>query len=364
MGLAAERPPLRLGEAPPLLRIASNRNARFSFGSMGGRYALLCVVRDFAANAAQTALKAFQSARFDETERVCVLFIAGDPGAAAAEIGEIATTKLVFTQPDDAHAMGLLDSKAHSAGRWILLDPSLRAMAFWPLDQAEAALSTLARLPEPSAHAGVTLHAPVLIAPRIFEPSFCETLIDYYQRTDAQASGVTREDASGKTFVERDETFKRREDCLIADAALRDAAMHRVFWRLLPEIEKAFMWRATRMERYLVARYDSEAGGYFRPHRDNTTKGTAHRRFAVSINLNTGAYEGGELRFPEFGARTYYAPLGGAIVFACSLLHEATPVTKGARFAFLPFLYDEDAAKVRAENNPHLAEDLPQYRAD
>ena len=72
-----------------------------------------------------------------------------------------------------------------------------------------------------------------------------------------------------------------------------------------------FAFDVTRMERHIVACYD-QAGGYFRAHRDNTTKATAHRRFACTINLNTGEYEGGELRFPEFGQRTYRAPLGGA----------------------------------------------------
>ena len=86
-----------------------------------------------------------------------------------------------------------------------------------------------------------------------------------------------------------------------------------------------------------------ESGGFFKPHRDNTTAGTAHRRFAVTINLNAGDYEGGDLRFPEFGSRTYRAPTGGAVVFSCALLHEATPVTRGKRYAFLPFLYDDEA---------------------
>ena len=82
----------------------------------------------------------------------------------------------------------------------------------------------------------------------------------------------------------------------------------------------------------------------------NTTKGTAHRRFAVTINLNTGEYNGGVLRFPEFGQQCYEAPLGGAVVFSCSLMHEATPVTRGRRYAFLPFLYDEPAAQLREKN--------------
>ena len=37
------------------------------------------------------------------------------------------------------------------------------------------------------------------------------------------------------------------------------------------------------------------------------------------------------------------------------------PVTRGTRFAFLPFLYDEAAAELRLRNLEHLAD--PQLRA-
>ena len=57
-------------------------------------------------------------------------------------------------------------------------------------------------------------------------------------------------------------------------------------------------------------------------------------------------------------------PTGGAVVFSCGLLHEATPVTRGERFAFLPFLYDDAAAQVRATNNKYLDESLQAYRDD
>jgi predicted 2-oxoglutarate/Fe(II)-dependent dioxygenase YbiX len=106
-----------------------------------------------------------------------------------------------------------------------------------------------------------------------------------------------------------------------------------------------------------VACYEGTVGGHFRAHRDNTTKGTAHRRFAVSLHLNTGKYEGGYLRFPEFGPQLYIAPAGGAVVFSCSLLHEATPVTRGRRYMFLPFLYDDEAAKIREANRKFLVDD-------
>ncbi len=158
----------------------------------------------------------------------------------------------------------------------------------------------------------------------------------------------------GKTIGMLDHDFKRRRDCSIDDERLRTAAMNRIHDRLLPELRRAFQFTATRIERHIVARYDAQEGGFFRPHRDNTTKGTAHRRFAVTVNLNADEYQGGDLRFPEYGERTYRAPTGGAVVFSCSLLHEATEVTSGMRYAYLPFLYTDDDAELRRRNQVFL----------
>jgi predicted 2-oxoglutarate/Fe(II)-dependent dioxygenase YbiX len=199
------------------------------------------------------------------------------------------------------------------------------------------------------------VQAPILVVPRIFEPALCQALIQFYNTHGGQESGFMRE-VNGRTVPIHDYNHKRRRDQEITDEALKNAAMHRIHDRLAPEIFKAFQFQATRMERHIVACYDSETGGHFRPHRDNTTKGTAHRRFAVSLNLNTGEYEGGCLRFPEFGQQTYEAPAGGAVVFSCSLLHEATPITQGRRYAYLPFLYDEAAAQIRDQNRTFVGQ--------
>ena len=70
----------------------------------------------------------------------------------------------------------------------------------------------------------------------------------------------------------------------------------------------------------------------------------------MSVNLNAGEFSGGELTFPEFGPAKFLPGTGDACVFSCSLLHRALPVTAGTRYVFLPFLFDEAAAKVRDEN--------------
>jgi predicted 2-oxoglutarate/Fe(II)-dependent dioxygenase YbiX len=168
-------------------------------------------------------------------------------------------------------------------------------------------------------------------------------------------------EVDGKTVHILDRMHKSRADYLIDDEALIKETQSRVQRRILPEIMKVHQFKVTRMERYIVSCYTAEDGGHFRQHRDNTTKGTAHRRFAVSINLNND-FEGGELNFPEYGPRSFKMPVGGAVVFSCSLLHAVSPVTKGKRYAFLPFLYDDEAARIRIENNKYLGADVPVYR--
>jgi predicted 2-oxoglutarate/Fe(II)-dependent dioxygenase YbiX len=247
----------------------------------------------------------------------------------------------------------------------VVLDANLRGLrGFEPGPTGEvdavAACEFLAALP-PAPEGPAAMQAPVLVLPRVLEPDFCRVLIDYYTRRGGKDSGFMRTAPDGMIHGVIDHAFKRRDDCLIADGALRRALRERLVARLLPEIHKAFRFEATRIERYLVACYDAQRGGFFRPHRDND--GTGHRQFAVTINLNAEDYEGGDLRFPEFGRQTYRAPTGGACVFSCALLHEATPVTRGTRFAVLPFLYDEASAQRRERESVRHADASLRYRA-
>ena len=242
---------------------------------------------------------------------------------------------------------------------WLLLDPQLRVLGRYSINKGQDAFNHLA-----DAVAGMEKKpswAPILLLPNIFETELCERLVQIYEQNGGEQSGFMREE-DGKTVLKLDPAHKVRKDYRITDLALRQSLVHRIEQRIVPEIQRAFHFTATRIERYIVACYDADEGGHFRPHRDNTTKGTAHRKFAVTINLNAEHYDGGNLRFPEFGERVYRAPTGGAIVFSCSLLHEATPITRGRRYAFLPFLYDDAAMQVRKANNRYLGEGVSAYQ--
>lgn len=331
------------GDPAPTFTAEGVSNPRYVLDTAAGRYLVLAFVRADATAAAAAHIEQVRSA-FDDVHASAFVIIVGDDPDREARRDSVPGLRFLFDiDGSAASAYG-----AAEAEHWFLLDPALHVMAVVGRDQAPALLERVASLPPPARHGGFPATAPVLVTPRIFEPAFCERLVALYREVGGEPSGFMRE-VDGVTTLMMNDRHKRRSDVVVEDEALQKQVVVRLTRRLVPQIEKAFNFRPTRIERYLVARYDAETGGFFRPHRDNTTKGTAHRRFAVSINLNAD-YEGGDLRFPEYGDRTYRPPPGGACVFSCSILHEATPVTRGERFAFLPFLYDEAAAKIREEN--------------
>lgn len=348
-------------EAPWFHAAALNGRARYAFDSVGGRYVLLLFYGSTTIESSAAALKLIKEHRwaFDD-EHACFFGITVDEqdvalGAIAQQLPGIR----YFLDYDGkiSRMYGALSGEGYRP-YWLLLDPTLRVAGRFAIDDGVAAIKRLRSL---AAHPFTEdSWAPVLLVPNVFEPSLCAELIRLFQSHGGEPSGFMQE-VDGKTKLVTDPHHKQRTDCNVDDASLRAGIAARINTRLRPAVKRTFQFSATRMERYLVACYEAGAG-HFRPHRDNTTKGTAHRRFAVTINLNAGEYGGGDLRFPEYGPRTYRAPTGGAIVFSCSMLHEATPVIQGKRYAFLPFLYDDEAAQMREENNPYLDESVGRYR--
>jgi predicted 2-oxoglutarate/Fe(II)-dependent dioxygenase YbiX len=347
-----------------MFHTATDGNPRYAFDSVAGRYILLAFLGSTAnpaSAAAWAAMREAQAAGLFDDQRACAFALTVDPADAAPKLQGAYPGLRVFRDHD------LRVSRLYSAVQppsdadprptytpfALLLDPLLRVLGAAPIAAIGDLIRQLRTLPEPGLHAGAEVPAPVLVLPRVLEPEFCQHLIGLYETHGGGESGFMR-DVDGKTVGLLDPGHKRRKDHDIEDEKVKARLRARLSRRLIPEIQKAFQFKATRIERYIVACYDAADGGHFRAHRDNTTKGTAHRRFAVSINLNDD-FEGGDLWFPEFGPRRYRPTLGGAVVFSCSLLHEATRVTRGVRYATLPFLYDDEAARIRQENQQFLA---------
>jgi hypothetical protein len=186
-------------------------------------------------------------------------------------------------------------------------------------------------------------HPPVLLLPDVLSPSECSQLIAVYdtrgQRFMPPGPGI---DYIGTDYKMRIPERGRvdRVDHWIVDRDTETLLQRRIAQRVIPAIARAFQYRITRWERLRIGCYQGERGGKLHGHRDNVEP-TPYRRFAMSINLNTEHFSGGELRFPEFGDQRYRPADGTAIVFSSSLLHEALHVTAGRRLVVLGFLFGD-----------------------
>lgn len=235
----------------------------------------------------------------------------------------------------------------------VLLDPNLRVIAVLRgdpdddgdgtagPDPALAALLT-ARSPRPATRI-VDAQAPVLLIPDVLDEATCAWLCRLWADVGAAETGVETTTEATRAEV-RNVKRKRRRDHVVEDAATIQRLAQLVGRAVMPEIRRAFHYRASRFEGFKIGCYDEGSAGFFSAHRDDLSPATAHRRFALSLNLNAG-YEGGEVRFPEFGDLRYRPPAGGALVFSGSLLHEVLPVTVGERFVLLSFLYGDDVIR-------------------
>jgi peroxiredoxin len=238
-----------------------------------------------------------------------------------------------FTAPRDRPTTIVLRRNHHVAG----------IFSGEPAAQAAAALSLVEGMAWERKTALMHVHPPVLLIPEAFSRDDCKRLINIYE-TRGQTfvnPGPAMDYMSGADYKMRIPEHMREDriDHFFFEKTTVAFLTNRLN-RIIPEIFKAFQYRATKYEAMRMACYQGQRGGYSHGHRDNIAP-YLYRRFAMSINLNTEDFEGGELRFPEFGDQRYRPETGTAIVFSSSLLHEAMHVTSGRRFVFLAFLFGE-----------------------
>ena len=368
---------LQVGDPAPWFTQNSTSNPEFHFETAAGRYLVLCFYGTGSDETGRAALQAFQEMHRDifDDDKIALFGVSSDPSDLSEQRAkqllpgirhfwdfDRKVGRLYGAIPNDA-----APDQARVALRrfWMVLNPTLRIRAIFPFkndgSDREEVMAYLRALPPVDRFAGFEIPAPIIIIPDVFEPAFCRHLTSLYEQNGGEESGYMRE-VGGKTVAMHNPDHKRRKDFTITDPELIGELQRRIIRRVNPEIERVHFFTPTRMERYIVSCYAAEDGGHVRAHRDNTAKGTAHRRVAVSIKLNEDC-EGGQVSLPEYGARSYKAPPGGAVVFSTPLLHAVSKVTAGRRYAFLPFLYDEAAAKVREANNTHLGEGVGTYKA-
>lgn len=332
---------LSVGDRVPGIFGATAEGRVYSLDVQAGRPTLLVAMGSLDAEAARTMLGRIVQA-------LPQVQAAGGDIAPLAPIGAFARapdlrgdSPIVYV----ADASGLESASLDGQPAAIVLDRAARILALQPLDPQtdlfalfSAALATTPR----EAPRLCACPAPVLIIPNIAPPDFCRAVIDHFEASP-HADGVMASYVDGQAQARVDMDKKRRRDIeLAAGSPLHNAAMALIAGRIAPEIKRAFQKDIVFADRILIARYDDD-GGYFKRHRDDAAPQTAFRQFALSLNLNTDEYEGGELVFPEYNDHCYNPPAGAAAVFSASLLHEARPVTRGRRYVLLSFLCGADA---------------------
>jgi peroxiredoxin len=335
----AERPYIALqpGEPAPWFRQRSNEHPYYAFDAAAGRYLVLCFL---ASSQDPLAVAAMQSVadnralfddrafsffgitmdRRDDAEKLLQVQL---PGIRHLFDFDGTVGKLYGALPVD-----LRNNETNVAMRrfWVVVGPDLRVMRLFQFeaDGSERAVlfDYLRTLPPPALVSGVVRHPPLIMLDNVFEPELFQGIATLFRARN------------------------KRDDYLIEDQKLVHAIQIRIQRRVLPEMLKAFQFRPTHMENYVVSSLGKKT---MPPRRDNMGRGVAHRRFSINVNLNND-FAGGGLVFPEYGAQEFCAPAGGACIFSSSLLYADMPVTEGRRLTFQPFLFDDQAAQVRVQN--------------
>ena len=291
--------------------------------------------------------------------RPTVLLFAGPaPDAHLADLADLAErlgsvneeldVLVVTTQPSPPLPDAFHDPEGHVHAAYgvtverpvaVVLDHNVRvvdALAVGDVDVAAASILDL--LPRWSdGHVEVAPRlAPVLFVPDALAPERCEQLIERWATEGSVETGVETI-VEGARAEATDVRRKRRRDHTVEDQQLLRELTRHIGDRVFPELAKAFAFSAGGFEGFKIGCYTAEDRGHFEAHRDNLSSATAHRRFGLTLNLNDD-YDGGELRFPEYGPTRYRPAVGEALVFSGTHLHEVLPVQRGRRFVLLSFV--------------------------
>ena len=269
----------------------------------------------------------------------------------------------------DGPPLGAASEGPANRGQWctLVVDPGRRVVKRIgperpgsPGGTVEHALAALAECTDRAGRltpAPAAAQAPVLIIPDVLDRAHCRRLIQYWETGERYEGGVSSGEYGRNVPVRG---VKSREDVILPDDGAEAQELFALFRRrVFPEIKKAFAFQITRAETLRLGCYHAADGGHFIAHRDDTTPYSAHRRFAMSLALSTGEYEGGYVRFPEYGPQLFRAETGSAVVFSVSMLHEVTEITAGHRFILLGFFYSEAEEALRQKINAEQRADSP-----
>jgi peroxiredoxin len=346
--MPAEAPALAAGDpAPRIVALDQEGTPFYSHADLVTGRPLVLLFCPGHREGTAAALRAFRDAH-DAFQALGACVVSLTRHAAEANGVVHADLRLPFKLLTDATGDVCRTYGAGDAASVVILDSNHRIACIIPSGQAaplaEAALRYM-RESLPPQRESMRSHAPVLLLPRVLDAADCGRLIELWHRPvhvwpsadGFRSEGHTREQGDFK--VGHSGAYGQMTEYVVRDPAVQRFLDQRFNRRVAGEMRKAFQTGVSRREDYRIVRYDSDSGGVLHAHRDNATKEIAHRRFTMTINLNAGDYDGGALRFREYGDYLYEVERGTAVIWSASLLHEVMPVTDGARFVLGVHMY-------------------------
>ena len=350
---AAPLPPpsAEIGDVAPNFRLPDSRAQPFVLrnDAIAGKPVALVFLADAGSAEAARELAAYRKIAAELAEHeVAVIAVSPDDPPGHAALKARLKLGIEFLSDPENRLRAVYGLASDPAPVTFLLGPAQRILEIF--DDGEAGrhaglvLEAAQRIKASRPVRHMEPHAPVLLVPDVLSRPECRRLIALWERQDVpvKTGADYREERGDFKMAVNDYGRVDRVDYIIQDRETQRFIDSRLGRRLIPEIAKAFQYRVTNRELFHIAGYEGTRGGFQHGHRDNPTPELAHRRFALSLNLNAEEYEGGELRFREYGEQLYKAPTGAALVFSSSLLHEVLGVRKGRRFTLLSHLFGND----------------------
>ena len=162
-------------------------------------------------------------------------------------------------------------------------------------------------------------------------------------------------EVEGKTIAMTDHAHKRRKDCIIDDPELIKQTQARIRRRDQSGDGEGALVQCDphgALHRLLLRGRGCRAlpcppRQHHEGHRASPFRG---------VDQSQRRLRRRRAELPGIRPRGFKVPTGGAVVFSGALLHAVSRVTRGRRYAFLPFLYDDAAARMREANNKFLGE--------
>jgi hypothetical protein len=173
--------------------------------------------------------------------------------------------------------------------------------------QADWALAMLKAQPSEPPHR-LSAMAPILLLPGALDAEDCRQLLDRMPAGDAAGGSAP-----------------------LGEPALAERIGKVLLRRIGPEVEKAFSFDDFVFDSFMLGWENAIPSAGADRRREVVDPAVEGRSFSLILDLADGAYEGGDILFPEYGPHSYRPGTGGALVYAGTMLRELRPVSSGRR---------------------------------